>query len=71
MKTISGTPSRGSLVRANAPAPWCARDRVEIQPVTRNKGPSAKAEMIPAGKATVDQSFDVVRSMLYQSEPSR
>ena len=30
---------------------------------SRNSGPSAKIEMIVAGKATVNQTFDVVRCM--------
>ena len=63
MKTVSGTPSRSSLVRANAPAPLRARERAENQPATRNNGPSAKSEMTEAGKNAVNQSFDVVRSM--------
>jgi hypothetical protein len=62
VKTISGTPSRSSLVRANATAPLRARERAENQPATRNKGPSAKSEMTEAGKNAVDQTFDVVWS---------
>ena len=44
MKTISGTPSRSSLPRANAAAPLCARERAENHPATRNNGPSANSD---------------------------